>query len=159
MSYISSKGQSGLGALISIGGITGAGGTEVFNVIGETMDIPFQRPKWKTEPTTNLQSTIEEITPVIPGLTSFSIKGNRVPNDAGQLVVETAFSGQPPVPYDFKLVLPKNNKITPPQTTAGDSFTWSAYVLGSNFSVAPDKILQFDVELQLVTLPVYTPGS
>ena len=154
--YNGSKAQTGQGTVFSIGGPTGGTGTETFNQILEVMELPFKRPKLKMVDTTNLQSSIEEQIPVIPGLTSFTYKGNRVPNDAGQLAVETAFNTR--TPYDFKMTLPINTKAN--QTTTGDSWTWSAYVLSSDLgTIKADSTIQSEVEIQYVTLPVFTAGA
>ena len=122
--YTSSKGQSGAGVLLYIGGVSGVSSGETFAIVTEVMDLPVTLPKWKTADTTNLQSSVEESSKTLLGLTTISVKGNRVPSDAGQLAIQAAYASKQP--YDFIVVFPKN--AAEGQTTVGDSFTFSALV-------------------------------
>ena len=153
--YTSSKGQSGSGVLLYIGGPSGTS-NEQFTVVGEVMELPVTQATWKTSDTTNLQSTIEEALKTLPGLTTVTIKGTRVPTDAGQLLMQAAYNAVGP--YDFKITFPINKNAG--QAAQGDVFTFSAIVLKNNFGpVKAASIVDFESDLQYVTLPVVTIGS
>jgi hypothetical protein len=150
-----SKGQSGQYATLSIGGPTGATLSTSWTAIGEVLSVPFKLPKFATAPSTHLGSTIKTAVPVIQDLTDYAVKTTRVTSDAGQLLVVAAYSTQ--TPYDFKIVFPINTAAG--QTTAGDTWTWSAYVLDGDFNVEPDKLIEFNFNMQLDSTLSYTQGS
>jgi hypothetical protein len=156
MSTQNSQSQSGLGALLSIGALSG-GTPGTFTPIAELNDIPFEFAKWKTTPTTHFQSTIESAGKTIPGITIIEVKGNRVGSDAGQMAVMAAYAAQGA--YDFKLLFPKNPNLATPQATTGDSFAFSAKVLGVKFGLKPDGTIETSISLQFDTLPVETVGA
>lgn len=158
MSYKSSLGQAGLGAAISIGSPTGATLSTTFTLIGETDDIPDFLPEWKMVDTTNLQSSMEEMKPTILGTKDVNLTGNRVSNNAGQLICETAYAGTPPVPYDFKVAIPLNAAAG--QTTSGDSWTFSAYVKKNSFKdLKATDWVKFAIDLTVVSAPIFTAGA
>jgi hypothetical protein len=147
MPYTGSQAQAGRGTTLSIG--TGAG-----TLIGEIADLPFARPQWDFANVTNLESgSDEEMLPVIRKAAQFTIKGNRVDSDAGQVLVESAY--QAATLSTFTLLLPK----TATQTTSGDKYVFSGYVIRSNFSVSPTKQVEFEIEIQSSGAVVFTVGS
>jgi hypothetical protein len=144
--YTGSKAQAGRGSLLSIGSTP--------TPIGEVADVPFNRPEWETIDITNFDSGIDEEQLVtIRRATTFSVTGNRVAADAGQLAVEAAY--QSGVLTDFSFTLPK----TPIQTTSGDKYTFKAYVKGSNFKVSPTNKIEFTLNLQTSGPVTPTPGT
>jgi hypothetical protein len=150
-----SKGQSGLGSLLSIGSPTSDTPSSSYTPIGEILDLPNKMPEWKTTPTTHLQSTVESAAPVIKALTKLSVKCTRVSNDPGQTLVRAAYlSAQP---YDFKVQLPPNPNAG--QTTVGDSYTFSAYVLMTDGDIKPEAYVDFNFDLQYDSAPIETIGS
>lgn len=151
----SSKAQTGLGAVLSIGGISGAGGSETFIPVAQLRKIPFKMPKWKTTDTTNFQSSVETVGKTIPGVTELTLEGDRLVSDAGQAAIVTAYAS--PEAYDFKIQLLMNPAI--PQTVAGDLITFTAKVtdLDMNLDVAAE--IPFKCSMTYDSLPIITPGS
>lgn len=146
MTYTGSKAQAGRGSTLSIG----ATPTE----IGEVSDVPFNRPEWDFVETTNFDSTIDaEVLTVIRKVADVEFTFNRVSSDAGQVLVETAYNSG--ALAAFVLQLPK----TPTQTTAGDKYTFSAYVVGSNLKVSPKDKVAGTVKLQTSGPVTLTVGS
>jgi hypothetical protein len=136
MSYTTSKAQAGRGSIVSIGATP--------TVIGEVTDFPLQRGKWDFADVTNLQSGSDsEMLATMRKAASFTMKGNRVAADAGQVLVETAY--QAGSLQTFSVELPKIST----QTTKGDAYNFSAYVAGSSFSVSPTKQIEFSIDLQV----------
>jgi hypothetical protein len=144
--YTGSKAQAGRGSLLSVGT------TPV--TVGEVADVPFNRPEWETVDTTNFDSGIDEEQLVtIRRASTFSVTGNRVSNDAGQLAVETAYQSGALTPFTF--TLPK----TTAQTTNGDKYAFTAYVKGSNFKASPTGKVEFTLNLHTSGPVVLTPGT
>ena len=158
MSYGSSLGQTGLGASVSIGSITSGTLSSSFTLIGETDEIPDFLPEWQMTDTTNLQSSMEEKKPTILGTKDVNLTGNRTSKDAGQVIVQTAYSASPPVPYDFKIAIPKN--VADGQTVTGDIWTFSAYVKKNSFkNLKATDWVKFMIDLTIVSAPIFTPGT
>jgi hypothetical protein len=133
--YTGSKAQAGRGSLLSIGATP--------TPVGEVADVPFNRPEWETVDTTNFDSGIDEEQLVtIRRASTFSITGNRVSSDAGQIAAETAYQSGALTAFTF--ALPK----TTAQTTTGDTYSFKAYVKGSNFKVSPTGKVEFTLNLQ-----------
>src|ERR1700692_1984754 len=89
---VPSKGQvSGIGAVISIGALTGSTGTETFIPIGEVSDGKFSGFKRNTTPTTNFDSA-GIVTNLSTTLDYGTFTGTviRVSNDAGQQALMAA---------------------------------------------------------------------
>lgn len=146
MTYTGSKAQAGRGSVLSIGGTP----TE----IGEVSDVPFNRPEWDFVETTNFDSTIDaEVLTVIRKVADVEFTFNRVSSDAGQVLVETAYNSG--ALAAFVLQLPK----TPTQTTAGDKYVFSAFVVGSNLKVSPKDKVAGTVKLQTSGPVTLTVGS
>lgn len=154
MAYTTSKAQAGLGSSLSIGGITGAVGTEVWTVIGEAKSAGISGAQWSTEDVTNFQSGAnQEFLSTIRNNGTLDISGNRVSSDAGQVVVETAFSNG--LRYDYKLVLP----LSATQTTTGDTYTFSALCESRDISVSVDKVIGWSVKLKVSGPVTLVTGS
>jgi hypothetical protein len=146
LAYTGSKAQAGRGSLLSIGSTP--------TPIGECSDVPFNRPEWDTVDITNFDSgSDEEQLVTIRKAATFSITGNRVSSDAGQTAAETAY--QSGALASFVFALPK----TTAQTTTGDTYTFKAYVKGSNFKVSPTAKVEFTLNLQTSGPVTLTPGS
>ena len=144
--YTGSKAQAGRGSLLSIGATP--------TPVGEVADVPFNRPEWETVDITNFDSGIDEEQLVtIRRASTFSVTGNRVSSDAGQVAVETAY--QSGVLTAFTFALPK----LPTQTVSGDTFHFMAYVKGSNFKASPTAKVEFTLNLQTSGPVTVTPGS
>lgn len=146
MPYTGSKSQSGRGSTLSIGSTP----TE----IGECNDVPFTRPEWTDVDVTNFDSAADaEILPVIREPKEFTVKGNRVSSDAGQVACETAY--QAATLSAFTLVLPK----TTAQTTSGDKYTFNAFVKNLSFDLTPKKQVEFNLLLKISGAVTFTVGS
>jgi len=146
MTYGGSQAQAGRGSVLSIGSTP--------TLIGEIKEVPLNRGKWEIVDTTNFESGSDSeqlVTIRKPGTITF--KGNRVSTDAGQALVETAY--QSGALTAFVLQLPKN--LT--QTTAGDKYTFNAFVVGSDFSDAVNAVIEFSIELQISGACTLTEGS
>src|ERR1700734_1986468 len=141
-----SKGQaSGIGAIISIGAVTGSTGTETFVPIGEISDGKFSGFKRNTTPTTsfgtggvvtNLSTTIDYGT--------FTGTVIRVTSDAGQVALMAALvqGGS----YDFEVQLEPN--AADGQVTKGDLATFSAIVTEAGaFDLSLTKASEFTLTL------------
>jgi hypothetical protein len=146
MTYTGSKAQAGRGSSLSIGATP--------TLIGEITEIPVNRPKWDTDDVTNLESGSDsEFITTIRKSATFTVKGNRVSSDAGQEAVETAYQNGAEVA--FVITLPKNAS----QTTTGDSLSFTALVLSSDFTVSPTKKIEFSIDLQVTGGMPLTAGS
>ncbi len=146
MTYSGSLAQAGRGSSLSIGG------TPV--LIGEVKEVPLNRGKWSMIDTTNFESASDsEQLAVIRKPGSCTFKGNRVSSDAGQVAVETAYQSGALVA--FVLQLPK----TAAQTTAGDKYSFSAFVTGSDFTDSVEQAIEFSIELNISGGCTLTVGS
>jgi hypothetical protein len=146
MPYTGSQAQAGRGSSLSIGSTP--------TLIGEIKEVPLNRGKWELIDTTNFESGSDSeqlVTIRKPGTVNF--KGNRVSSDAGQVAVETAYQAGTLVA--FVLQLPK----TATQTTAGDKYTFNAFVVGSDFTDAVTAAVEFSIELQISGACTLTVGS
>jgi len=146
----------GAGAVLSIGGITGATGTETFVPIGELNDFKFDSIKRSTTNNTNFDSG--QIVQKLGTLLDFgTLSGtyNRVPTNAGQLALIAANANGGA--YDVKLQLQPNPLIG--QTTAGDLYEMSGIVTEAGaFDLSQTKVSTgtFTVDLNSV---VFTAGN
>jgi hypothetical protein len=144
--YTGSKSQAGRGSALSIGGVTGAVGTETFNLVGEIKTSGISGAQWSTEDTTNFQSGADqEFITTVRNNGTLDISGNRVASDAGQVAVEAAFNSG--LKYDFKLQLPINTLVG--QTTVGDVYSFSALVESRDISVDTSKAIGWTVKLRI----------
>lgn len=146
MAYAGSQAQSGRGSTIGIGATP--------TLIGEIKSVPFTSGKWQTADVTNFDSGNDaEFITTIRDNGSLQIEGNRVPGDAGQQAIETAY--QSGTLEAFVITLPK----TSAQTTKGDTYTFNALVLSRDFTVDVTKEIDFKVELKISGAVTYTAGS
>jgi predicted secreted protein len=144
MSYTGSKAQAGRGSTISIAS----------TAIGEITDVPLNLPKWETADVTNFSSGSDaEFITTIRRSANFTIKGNRVSSDTGQVAVVAAY--QSGTISAFTLVLPKSST----QTTTGDTYTFNALVLSCSFDVGVTKAIEFSIDLQISGAVTFTAGS
>lgn len=136
----------GTGSILSIGGLTGASGTETFLTIGEVKDAKPSGQKRGTTMATNFDSRgIAQKLGGILDLGTFTFTTNRVSNNAGQLAVNAACIANGS--YDFKLQLPANPLIG--QTT-GDLITMSAIVTeAGSFNISLDKESEYSFTIDL----------
>lgn len=146
MAYAGSQAQSGRGSTLSIGATP--------TLIGEIKTVPFTSGKWQTADVTNLESGNDaEFITTIRDNGTVQLEGNRVPGDAGQQAVESAYDNGSL--QAFTLTLPKSST----QTTTGDTYTFNALVLSRDFTVDVTKEIDFKVELKISGAVTYTAGS
>jgi len=151
---MSSKAQSGVGAIFSVC-LTLAG---TYVPVGDITSAPYKAGELGTVSTTNLQSTTEEIAPVLQKLGTIPLKGNRVSTDAGQALLYTNFQTVPKAPIFWKLQLPVN--LAGGQTTTGDLFSGSAWVIGYQIEdVEPTKVVTFTANLTVIGTATLVEGS
>jgi hypothetical protein len=156
MAYTGSKAQAGRGTQLFIGGVTGAGGTETFTLVGEIKTSGIAGVQYDQEDVSNFQSGAYKeylATMIDPG--TLDMMGNRISTDGGQQAVEAAFLTG--LTYDFKLVLPVSAKLG--QTTTGDTYLFSGFVKSRDIPVDTTKAISWSVKIQLSGAPTYTQGS
>jgi hypothetical protein len=145
-SYTGSKAQAGRGAILTIGGV----------VIGELDEIPLKRGKWSMAKTTNFQSNKDgEQIPTIREPASTTLAGNRVSSDSGQAAVEAAY--QNAALSAFVITMPINTAAG--QSSQGDTYSFSAYVAGSDFTVQTEQVVKFSIELGITGPVTLAEGS
>jgi hypothetical protein len=123
-------------------------------MIGEVKEVPLNRGVWDLVDVTNFESGSDSeqiVTIRKPGTATF--KFNRVSSDAGQAAVETAY--QAGTLAAFVLQLPK----TAAQTTAGDKYTFSAFIKSSNLTDSVVQAIEGSVDLELSGPCTLTVGS
>ncbi len=147
---------SGIGTIISIGSVTGAGGTETFTPIGEVSDGKFTGRKLATVMTTSFDSQgVARKIATILDYGQFSGTVLRVSNNAGQMACHAAQVAR--VAYDFKVQLPVDPRT---QTTTGDLYTFSAIVTDvGNFDISISKASEFTLTLDIDGATTFTAGS
>lgn len=157
---MSTKGAPATGTTLAIGT---PGGGETFVVIGQVKSLSWDQPQLKTEDATNLgsptlgQATIQEYLPtsIEPGKISGSVI--YLPGDAGQTALNTAFPTT--VIHDFKIQFPPLAQFS--QTTTGDLYTFSGFVLIQNLpdGLDAEKIMTAKFTIQLTTAVTRVAGS
>lgn len=147
MTYSGSQAQRGASSTLSIGSSP--------TLIGEVKSVSLNRGEWQTMDVTNLESGVdEEILTTLRNNGTVAFKINRVSADAGQAAVETAY--QSGALTAFVLQLPK----TPAQTSQGDKYSFSAFVIKSNIGpVEPKSAIEGDIELKISGTAPLTIGS
>lgn len=146
---MSSKARNAFGAKLSIN----TSGT-VWTEVGELTSIKGSGRKADTEEVTNFDSTAREYIPVIPDPGEMAIEGNWVPDDPGQMALDTAFSTNTLV--NFKIEMPKRST----QTTTGDVITFAAYVTELDpIDLAPTKASKLTGKLKVTGSIIFTLGS
>jgi predicted secreted protein len=149
---MSSKAVSGKGTVFSIGTpIT----TPVYTVIGELKTFSQSGGKNATEDVTNADSAGRATEFITTLLTSgeYSLGGNYVSSDAGQVMLRAAFNSGAVTP--FKMVLPLQGT----QTTTGETWTFSAVVTELDVTVSYDKATQFTAKLTISGLITIVSGT
>ena len=156
---ITNHAQVAQGATISIGGITGASGTETFSLIGDFMSLSLAGGDRTIIDVSTLASTGKEKLGGLadPGKATLMVNRRATGADPGDVVMQTAWGG-PGYAYDFKIQLPINP--TAAQTVAGDHATFSAIVSsGPKMDFAIDKAIQIEWGLDISGPFTWTAGS
>jgi len=148
----------GAGTVLSIGGVTGATGTETFVPIGELTDFKFDGFKRDTAQNTNFDSgQIRQDLGTILDYGTLSGTYNRVSTNTGQLALIAALQTSSGAAYDFKLQLPVNALLG--QTTTGDSYAISGIVTeAGSFDISQTKVSTSNFSIKINTL-TFTAGS
>ena len=146
MTYTATKAQAGRGTTIAVGASP--------TVVGECDNFPMDRNKWVTADATNFQSgsDSESIATIREGA-AFTITGNRVSTDAGQVLVEAAY--QAGTPLQFTVTMQEESG----ETTNGDKCVFNALVLGSSWKITPKDSVKFSIDLKVTGAIAYTQGS
>jgi hypothetical protein len=146
----------GAGSVLSIGSVTGAGGTETFTPIGEISDAKFDGMKRATTKSDNFDSgQISQYLGTMLDYGTFTGTYNRVSTNAGQIALNAAL--QNGAAYDFKLQIPVEPLLE--QTTIGDLITFSAIVVeATGFDLSQTKVSSCPFSLQLNSF-TFTAGS
>jgi hypothetical protein len=146
MPYTNSNATAGRGTTLSIGTTP--------TLIGEIRTASPTGNKWGTADVTNFESGInEEFITTIRNNGEVKVGGNRVSTDAGQVLVEAAFTSG--ALQQFLLTLP----LAPSQTTAGDKYAFYALVESREFKVDVTSAISWDVSLKCSGAVTYTQGS
>jgi hypothetical protein len=146
MTYTASQAQAGRGTTLGIGATP--------TLIGELDNVPMDLPEWNTDDVTNFESgSDEEFITTIRKSMEYSVTGNRVSSDAGQIAVETAYAAGSL--SSFTLTLPK----TAAQTTSGDKYVFNALVLSQSFKIETTKKVTFSMKLKTSGPVAFTAGS
>jgi hypothetical protein len=156
MSNATTKAQAtAVGTVISIGGVTGATGTETFLPLGSITDAKVSGVKVATTDVTTFVAAVKRKLGTIADYGTVTVTTLRVSNDPGQAaVVAAGTTGQC---YDFKIQLPVN---TATQTTTGDLIAFSAIVTESGgFDLSLSKQPDFTCTLEIDGAWVFTEGA
>ena len=146
MPYTGSKAQAGRGSVLAIGATP--------TTIGEVTDSPLHRGEWQFDDVTNFESgSDKETISTIRDNGTDNFKYNRVATDAGQIALEAAYASG--ALTAFTLTLP----LAAGQTTAGDKYTWNAYVKSLNFSIETTKKIGGEANLMISGPVTYTAGT
>ena len=120
---MASKAKVGRGTVVSIGGQTGAAGTENLIKVGEVMESSFTGSAWATEDVTNFDSNVDdEFLTTTRNNGELTLKYNVIDSDPGQQALIAAYNTG--FKYDFTVQL----KPGQGQTT-GTSYAFSALVM------------------------------
>lgn len=142
--YTGTKGQmAGIGAVVSIGALTGSG-TETYQAIGEVTDAKFAGRKRDVQDATSFGSGgIKRKLSALLDYGQATLTVIRVSSDLGQqaVVAANAAGGA----WDFQFQLPPNPEAG--QTTAGDLITCSAIVTGVDFDISLTKASEWTFTL------------
>jgi hypothetical protein len=145
--YTGTKGQVGLGTILSIGATP--------TVVGEVKSLKLNGRKWDTDDATNMQSLAKEFINTIQDPGEWDIDFTRVSGDAGQVLLETSFvSGALTA---FAIQLPINTKAG--QSTTGDKFAFNALVTEVPYNFETTKIDTGSCKLKMSGPMTITVGS
>ncbi|HTF67032.1 MAG TPA: phage tail tube protein [Edaphobacter sp.] len=148
---MASKAQVGRSSVFSIGT---PGGSPTYTPVGEVKSSGITGAQWGTTDVTNYDSGVDqEFITTVRNNGSLKLDGNRVSSDAGQIMVETAFSTGAITPFELKL--PKSSG----QTSAGDTFTFNALVESRDFTVGVSEVINYSVTLKISGPVTFTAGS
>lgn len=146
MTYTGSLAQAGRGSSLGIGATPTA--------IGEVGSCTPSGNAWEYVDTSNFQSGVdEEFISTMRNNGEFRVQGNRVSSDAGQVLVEADYNSGGKSAYT--LTLPK----TAAQTTSGDKYVFTAYVMTRTFTVEVKGKVAYDLTLKVSGAVVLTVGS
>lgn len=153
MAYTSSKAKAGRGTVVSIGGVTGAGGTETFTPIYELTNASFSGSAWGTEDTSNFNSGVdEEFIANMRNNGELNLEGNVVDTDPGQVLLTTAYNSGSK--YDFKV-----QNLPGPGETTGTLRTLSGLVTSYDETVTVKGKVAFTVKVKISGAITVTPGA
>lgn len=146
MAYTGSQAQAGRGSTLSIGATP--------TPIGEIKTATLTGSQWGTADVTNFESGIsQEFITTIRNEGEFSVAGNRVSSDAGQVAVEAAYQSGAISAFVLQLVK------TATQVTTGDKYTFNALVLSRDFDVDVSKEISWSVKLKVSGPVTLTEGA
>jgi hypothetical protein len=145
--YTGSKGQVGLGTILSIGSTP--------TVVGEVKSLKLNGRKWDTDDSTNMQSLAKEFISTIQDPGEWDIDFTRVSNDVGQIALEAAFASG--AITTFTIQLPVNTKAG--QSTTGDKFAFNALVTEVPYNFETTKIDSGSCKLKMSGPMTITVGS
>jgi len=157
MTQAISKAQStAVGTIISIGGVTGATGTETFTPVGSITNAKVSGLKIATTDVSTFLANVKRKLGTIVDYGTVTFTTLRVSNDAGQAaVIAAAATAQN---YDFKIQLEPNSAAS--QTTIGDLITFSALVSeAGGFDLDLNKQPDYSFTLEIDGAWVVTEGS
>jgi hypothetical protein len=157
---MATKGYSGAGTVLSIGGVTDGSTTETFTEILQVKTPNFSGAEATYDKITNLSSpksgkaVVDELMPTTISSGTLELEGIYLPTDAGQAALNTAFATQDA--YDFKVTLP----VGPGQSTTGNVYSFSAYVKSPLLPIiSVDKATTFKTTLQITGIITLTLGA
>jgi hypothetical protein len=141
---MASKAQYGRGTTLGIGATP--------TLVAEIKSIKLSGRKQEETDVTSLDSVAREFVGTIADSGSWSLEGNRVGTDAGQLAMETAFASG--AVSQFTITLPKTGT-----QTKGDTFTFLGLITGLNYSVGVTEATTFSAEIKISGPLTITPGA
>ena len=154
MSYTTSKAQSAIGVVLSIGPIVGTA-TPTYTPIFELTAAPISGRTWTIEEVTNFNSGYsKEYIKTLLDQGKVNLSGNRVSTDPGQVALQAAFLDNANA-YLFKLTYP----LEAGQSTTGDSETFGALVLDKMPDITMGKTIKMSCSLQITGTVTYTEGA
>lgn len=153
MAYTGSKAKAGRGTIVSIGGVTGATGTEVWTPIGELSTASFTGSSWGTDDTSNFDSGVdEEFIATMRNNGELSLDGNVVDTDPGQIALVAAYNSGSK--YDFKV-----QQQPGPGETTGTLRAFSGLVLSYDETTTTKNKAGFSVKVKISGAITVTPGA
>lgn len=143
------------GTSLTISNTTTAAGTAFIyqTILGEVRGLTQSGAEAAEEDVTNLQSVAKEIITTINDEGTFDFTCNRVPGDAGQILLQNGFVNQTRFSMTVKLPL------SPTQTVIGDQYTGTCYTKSRGFAFEPTKASQFTAKLRITGALTFVAGS
>jgi hypothetical protein len=157
MSQAASKAQAnGAGTVVSIGGVTGATGSETFTPLGEITDAKFSGIKMATTDVSTFAANVKRKLGTIADYGTFTFTTLRVSNDPGQAAVIAACATGSL--YDFTIQLVPNAAAG--QVTTGDLIKFSGIVTeAGGFDLSLTKQADATVTIEIDGAWVITEGA